>query len=67
MSLESRKIFPEEANILSLETLRVAGCEGKVKYRDRSIAERVAKKRKKLHAYKCEFCGEYHIGRSMKG
>ena len=50
-----------------------AGCLGKEKFDLYSEADRVAKKVRRntarnvpLAAYKCKFCGKFHIGRRTK-
>jgi hypothetical protein len=45
---------------------RMAACEGKVAFDNRGMAESVARRRqregKANQAYKCRFCGKYHLG-----
>lgn len=48
---------------------RQAGCTGKAPFESRALAEKVALRRRKQgkrdnHAYKCRFCGKWHIGTS---
>lgn len=50
--------------------LKAARCEGKEAYRTAALANIVAGRRQRkvatLKAYRCEFCGFYHIGNSKR-
>lgn len=39
-------------------------CTGKHAFLTRSSADKVASKRKHVHAYHCPHCGHFHIGKS---
>ena len=46
---------------------RIRSCSSKLKYRNKTIAHRVAKKVRKqsgheVWEYRCDFCGGFHIG-----
>lgn len=50
-------------------------CQGKVAFASRALAAKVAKRRRRARsgdsdrgsaAYKCEFCGQFHIGHKSK-
>jgi hypothetical protein len=48
------------------EARKLCGCEGKARFDSAPLAQKVAKRRtergKVGHAYRCEFCGGWHIG-----
>lgn len=39
----------------------LAQCQGKKPFTDRDVAFRTAR-RKGRHAYRCKFCGNWHVG-----
>ena len=43
-----------------------AGCEGKEKFTDLSIAQRAAGRRPGRNVYKCPICSHYHVGSHRK-
>jgi hypothetical protein len=54
-------------------TFEARSCKRKIKFPDRAMAEREAAKMdfdykgdgRRMHAYKCNFCGGFHIGRKI--
>lgn len=43
--------------------IKIAACDGKQQYQTRQLARRIAAKSKvMIEAYKCDFCGHYHVG-----
>lgn len=47
----------------------LAACAGKVAFESASLAKKVARRRRKQgglngEAYKCKFCGDWHIGKT---
>lgn len=45
---------------------RESGCEGKTRFNQRRVAERVRQRQNAaLHVYRCTFCGGWHLGTSM--
>jgi len=41
-----------------------AACEGKERFATWSLAHHVAKRKRGCEAYRCRFCGHWHIGRN---
>lgn len=41
---------------------RVQSCEGKASFNCYSTASTAAKRRKARKAYRCKYCGKYHVG-----
>lgn len=51
---------------MSHEELRLAQCEGKSAFTSAALARRVSKKIKGVVAYRCGYCGKWHVGTPTK-
>lgn len=53
------------------EVARLAMCAGKETFSDRSLAERIARRRnrgdRKMSVYKCVHCRKFHMGQRAEG